>query len=95
MQVSAGAVQVLGLQGGNLRDAKAAACHEPEDGGLSRGGGCGEEAVPLLKDLNSIGARGEILAHDSSDSVDLSLYFCQPVKHADRIKIQWHYHSSR
>ncbi len=49
MQVSAGAVQVLGLQGSNLRDAKATAGHEPEESSLSRGGGSGEEAVPLLK----------------------------------------------
>jgi hypothetical protein len=49
MQISASAVYVLGLQGCNLRDAKAAAGHEPEEGSLSRSGGCGEEAVPLLK----------------------------------------------
>lgn len=46
VQVSAGAVQVLYLHGCNLGDAKATASHEPEEGGLSRGGGCGEEAVP-------------------------------------------------
>lgn len=47
--VSAGAVQVLGLQAGYFGNSKAAASHEPEEGCLSWGGGCGEEAVSLSK----------------------------------------------
>jgi hypothetical protein len=52
---------VLGLQGSNLRDAKAASGHKPEEGSLSRGGGGGEEAVPLLKgeDVFGVHAIGE------------------------------------
>lgn len=61
VEIAAGAVYVLYLQGSNLRDAKAAAGHEPEEGSLSQGGGCGKEAVPLLKgeEVFGVHAMGE------------------------------------
>jgi len=48
VQVSAGAVDVLDLQGRYLRDTQSAACHEPEEGRLSGGESCSEQPVPFV-----------------------------------------------